>query len=345
MQFLCPKWDITHIFNMFLERLFVYLYIFKRYNMNKVVLLLAFLFLSTIGFAQTRERSVTAIEVEPGIGLYRGYTTLSLEARYNFKSPWDIGLRESLENCFTDGGNALGTYDIVGDYNFKRGENLSLFVGAGIGLTTYDYYAHQISAYKRHTMFHFMPRVGVEIMNRVRVSTYLNTYGDKNESCGVGLSAGVVFGGSRMENKRWNIYHFEFEPFFGVSSGAILLGLEARYNFDKPWDVGVNFAGDFNGERITAVGDYNFLKRRRATLFGGLGAGWANTRILNIDEAIDKYGYAWAAPSSSCVCIYPRVGVELFEHLRLTAAVNTYNMKKAELAITIGVAIGGGGKE
>ena len=313
--------------------------------MKKTTLLLSFIFLSVIGFAQTRERTVTAIEVEPSIGLYQGYTTLSLEARYNFKAPWDIGLRESIDYCFTDGGNAFATYDIVGDYNLKRGENLSLFVGAGIGFTSYDYYNQQISAYKRRTMFHFMPRVGAEIMNRIRLSAYLNTYGDKDETCGVGLSAGFVFGGSRMENKEWNTYHFEFEPFFGISSGALLLGLEARYNFDKPWDIGINIAGDFNGERITAVGDYNFLKRKRVTLFSGLGAGWANTRILNIDEAINKYGDACAAPSSSCVCIYPRVGVEFFEHLRLTAAVNTYNMQKAELAITLGAAICGGSKK
>ena len=312
--------------------------------MKKFALSLALLFLSAIGYAQSRARTVTAIEFEPSIGLYRGYTTISLEARYNFKAPWDIGLRENIDYSFTDGGNAFVTYDIVGDYNFKRGENLSLFVGAGVGLTIYDYYNQQISAYKRYRMFHFMPRVGAEIMNRIRLSAYLNTYGDKDEPCGVGLSAGVVFGGSRMENKEWNTYHFEFEPFLGLSSGGIVVGIEARYNFDKPWDVGINIAGDFKGERITAVGDYNFLKGKRATLFGGLGAGWANTRILNIYEAIDKYGDACAAPLSSCVCFYPRVGVEFFEHLRLTAAVNTYNMTKAEFAITLGAAICGGSK-
>ena len=42
------------------------------------------------------------------------------------------------------------------------------------------------------------------------------------------------------------------------------------------------------------------------------------------------------------MCIYPRIGVELFRRLRLTAAAVTYNMKKIEPAITLGVAIGGG---
>ena len=155
----------------------------------------------------------------------------------------------------------------------------------------------------------------------------------------------MVLGGGKIENRDWNIQHFEFEPFFGISSGIFVLGWEARYNFNKPWDVGVNVASDFHGERITAVGDYNFLQRKQATLFCGLGAGWANTSIFNIDEAIDKYGDACVASLESCFCLYPRIGVEFFEHLRLTAAVNTYNFKQAELAITIGASICGGRRQ
>ena len=63
-----------------------------------------------------------------------------------------------------------------------------------------------------------------------------------------------------MEKREYNTLHFEFEPFLGASSGAILVGLEARYNFDRPWDIGLNFAGDFNGLRLTAVGDYSFYR-------------------------------------------------------------------------------------
>ena len=311
--------------------------------MKRVILSIALLLLSVMSFAQKHERKVTAIEVEPSVGTYDTYTSISIEARYNFKSQWDIGLRECIDYCFTlGGGDCPISYDIVADYNFRQGENISFFIGAGLGYTISDHYNPFNYGYDRYSTFHFMPRVGMELLNRVRLTAYYNTYNHDDEAGGLGLSAGFVFGGSRIENRDWNIQHFEFEPFFGLSSGAFLLGLEARYNFNKPYDVGINFAGDFNGIRLTAVGDHNFLERKRLTLFGGVGAGWANTCILNIEEAIELYGDACCASTESCFCFYPRVGVELFEHLRLTAAVNSYDFKKAELAITIGAAIGGG---
>lgn len=311
--------------------------------MRRIILSAALLLLSVASFAQKHERKVTAFEAEYSAGVYDSFTTLALEARYNFRSPWDVGLRECLEYS-----NMLGnasdpvTYDIVTDYNYRQGKNISFFVGVGAGITTYTYIDWDNNRDGRETMFHFMPRAGIELMNRLRLTAYADTYAFGDESANLGLSAGLALGGSKIENKEWNTYHFEGEPFFGISSGAFLLGLEARYNFNKPYDVGINFAGDFNGIRLTAVGDHNFLERKRLTLFGGVGAGWANTCILNIEEAIELYGDACCASTESCFCFYPRVGVELFEHLRLTAAVNTYNFKKAELAITIGAAIGGG---
>lgn len=38
-------------------------------------------------------------------------------------------------------------------------------------------------------------------------------------------------------------------------------------------------------------------------------------------------------------------GIELAEHMRFTIGTNIYNFKKAELLLTIGVAIGGGRKK
>ena len=251
--------------------------------MKKTTLLLSFIFLSVIGFAQTRERTVTAIEVEPSIGLYRGYTTLSLEARYNFKAPWDIGLRESIDYCFTDGGNAFATYDIVGDYNLKRGENLSLFVGAGIGFTSYDYYNQQISAYKRRTMFHFMPRVGAEIMNRIRLSAYLNTYGSKDETCGVGVSAGFVLGGSRMENKEWNTYHFEFEPFFGNRTNVDFAGHTVAWYFKAPLELVAA-----NTKKVLAEENTNMRIFGKGQLRGHRRLGVLLARDESVEKALAK---------------------------------------------------------
>lgn len=313
--------------------------------MRRIILSAALLLLSVASFAQKHERKVTAFEAGYNAGVAGGITTFEFEARYNFRSPWDVGLRECL-----DYSNMLGnasdpvTYDIVTDYNYRQGKNISFFVGVGAGITTYTYIDWDNDKDGRETMFHFMPRAGIELMNRLRLTAYADTYAFGDESANLGLSAGLTLGGGKMENRDYNTYHFEFEPFFGLSSGAFLLGLEARYNFNKPYDVGINFAGDFNGTRLTAVGDHNFLERKRLTLFGGVGTGWANTCILNIEEAIELYGDACCASTESCFCFYPRVGMELFEHLRLTAAVNTYNFKKAELLLSFGVAIGGGSK-
>lgn len=311
--------------------------------MKKLLLILVLLISSVVAYAQKRERTVTAIEVEFSYGIHSSLTPITMEARYNFKSPWDVGLRQCLDYSSV-AGRSPRTFDVVGDYNFRRGKNVSLFVGAGIGCTDIKnyFYDESTSGSVPKTMFHFMPRAGIELFNHVRLTAYVNIFGDKEVSNGAGLAAGVVFGGSKIEKKEYNAQHFEFEPFLGVSSGAILIGIEARYNFNRPWDIGLNFAGDFNCVRITTVGDYSFYRGKNTTLFCGLGVGWANTEIFNIDEAIDEYGDACVASSRHCVCAYPRIGVEFFRRLRLTAAAVTYNMKKIEPAITFGVAIGGG---
>ena len=161
-------------------------------------------------------------------------------------------------------------------------------------------------------------------------------------SCTLLLLAGTVFAQTREREVR----RFEVEPHIGIASTSFLtMGIEYRYNFNqRPWDVGINSAFDFNGGRITIVGDYNFARNKNTSFFIGLGAGWANTSILNIDEAIEEYGDSCCASTQDCLCLYPRIGLELFRHLRLTAAVNTYNFKEAEFLLTIGVAIGGGRK-
>ena len=156
------------------------------------------------------------------------------------------------------------------------------------------------------------------------------------------LLAGTAF----AQNKEREVRRFEIEPHIGIASTSfITAGIEYRYNFNqRPWDVGINCSMDFSGSRITAVGDYNFGRNKNSSFFIGLGAGWANTSILHIDEAIEEYGDSCCASTQDCLCLYPRIGVEFFRHIRLTAVVNTYNFKEAEFLLTLGVAIGGGRK-
>lgn len=149
------------------------------------------------------------------------------------------------------------------------------------------------------------------------------------------------------QTKERGVRRFEIEPYIGIASTSFLTtGIECRYNFNqRPWDVGINSAFDFYGGRIIAVGDYNFARNKNSSFFIGAGAGWANTSILNIDEAIEEYGDSCCASTQDCLCFSPRIGLEFFRHLRLTATVNTYNFKEAEFLLTLGVAIGGGRKE
>ncbi|MBR3703472.1 MAG: hypothetical protein IKM12_08005 [Alistipes sp.] len=315
--------------------------------MRKFILSFALLLLAGTAFAQAPERKVTACEVEVIIATFSSFSSLGLEGRYNFRSPWDVGFRVNNGRINADSGSYPTTYDIVSDYNFRQGKPISFFVGAGMGVTTREDYDSYTNSTNRHTAFHFMPRAGVEFFNRARLTAYYNTFSNKGQSYtnGLGFSAGFVFGGSKIENKDKNTYHFEFEPSVGIATQSFInFSLEARYNFLRPWDVGVNAAIDFCGFRITTVGDYLFLRKKNATLFCGLGAGYAITDILNIDEALDTYGDACCAESEGCFCLYPRVGVELLKRFRLTATVNTYNFKTAELLLSFGVAIGGGSK-
>lgn len=139
------------------------------------------------------------------------------------------------------------------------------------------------------------------------------------------------------------IRRIEIEPSIGWLP---TLAIEGRYNFNhRPWDVGVNAGIDLYGTKITAVGDYNFMRNKKCALFVGAGAGWANSNILNIEETIEQCGDACCAPDQDCLCVYPRVGVELFRHLRLTLSLNTYNFRAGALTLSLGVAIGGGNKK
>lgn len=161
------------------------------------------------------------------------------------------------------------------------------------------------------------------------------------------LTSLLLYNVTFAQTKERTIRRFEGEPNFGIATiGFATLSVELRYNFNqRPWDVGINSAFDFNGARITAVGDYNFAREKNCSFFVGVGAGWANTDILNIDEAIEECGDACCASTQECLCVCPRIGLELFQHLRLTATVNTYNFEEAELLLSLGFTIGGGRKK
>ena len=131
----------------------------------------------------------------------------------------------------------------------------------------------------------------------------------------------------------------EVEPSIGFN-GFIAAALEARYNFIKPWDIGAKASMDYGGSQVCVVGDYNFARNRDCSLFCGVGIGVAGVDYLDDRNLPDDC----LRESQACFYAMPRVGVELFQHLRLIASLNTYNMRAANLVLSIGVAFGGGSK-
>ena len=134
------------------------------------------------------------------------------------------------------------------------------------------------------------------------------------------------------------------DSFYESTAGEIglLSSVELRYNFRSvPMDVGVMSMLDIRGGdcelcngswegdlSFLAVTDYNFHRGRKVSYFVGAGVG---ATFYNAD--------------TTKLCIMPRVGMEFFNHLRLTMAYMAGLNAKNTLNLTLGVAIGGGRKK
>lgn len=171
----------------------------------KRLLFLLFAFLPLSVFAQRQEVEVRRIEgsISFGASFFEdnfydstaGEVGLlsSLELRYNFRSvPMDVGVMSMNDiragDCELCNGSFEGnvTFLAVSDYNFCRGESVSYFVGVGVGATVYN---------ADTTKLCFMPRVGMEFFNRLRLTmAYMAGSNAKNT---LNLTLGVAIGGGR----------------------------------------------------------------------------------------------------------------------------------------------------
>ena len=133
-----------------------------------------------------------------------------LEARYNFaESPFDVGVLIKGAYLMRERENPAETwpgqyedkkYDIttwhtmaVADYNFCREKKASFFVGLAAGCGSEDAWNEKTVDVK----FCFMPRCGVELWHRLRV-TLSYTHMDKRTNH-FGMGVGVVFGGGKKK--------------------------------------------------------------------------------------------------------------------------------------------------
>lgn len=175
----------------------------------------------------------------------------------------------------------------------------------------------------------------------------------------------VLFSSAALA-QNYNVKPFEFEIGAGMTMGGkagltkVVPGpnayLEARVNlFDSPWDVAVqtSFGGAFrkqddklytsgNKFGITAFADYNFRRWDRVAPFVGLGVG--RTAVVSTMPSIGADGTVVSSKTTyPAFILNPRVGVEVFDHLRLSAEYKfTFHKESSYFALNLGFAFGGG---
>ncbi len=141
--------------------------------------------------------------------------------------------------------------------------------------------------------------------------------------------------------------------------------VELRYNFKHlPLDLGLHVDGALlsrEGQSIQdsgiesiedvktvnfasmtglAVVDLNLRRAKNFSLFVGCGVGYGMLindfeKISEISD-IDKLG---------CFCVMPRVGVELFHHLRATLYYKHLKTEQSHFGVNLGIVFGGGKKK
>ena len=159
---------------------------------------------------------------------------------------------------------------------------------------------------------------------------------------------------SAQESQPVKRFEFEAKPggtcpidrFVGLEQSGTQLGLESRWNMDTPFDVALElYMGSavrhYNHHDISTrifslsvYGDYNFRRGSKVAPFVGAGIGSANCE--NIQGSEGREG--------GSLLLVPRVGVELWNHLRLTADLRLARKGFNTIGLSIGYAFGGGRK-
>ena len=134
---------------------------------------------------------------------------------------------------------------------------------------------------------------------------------------------------------------------------------EARYNMQRvPLDIGVQAGGTiFHGESVNAgqlkfrtwnvmaVSDYNFRRCKKISLFAGIGLGYAsldNSAPITFDDSQSNWGGFSTGTRTGSLCFMPRIGVELFHHLRVTLDYKLQEKANRHFGLSHGVVCGVG---
>lgn len=141
--------------------------------------------------------------------------------------------------------------------------------------------------------------------------------------------------------------------------------VELRYNFKHlPLDLGLHVdgallsregktiqdAGIGSGEDIKSVNfasmtglavvDFNLRRAKNFSIFVGCGVGYG--MLINDIEKISEIG---DIDKLGCFCVMPRVGVELFHHLRATLYYKNLKTEQSHFGVNLGIVFGGGKKK
>ncbi len=174
------------------------------------------------------------------------------------------------------------------------------------------------------------------------------------------LSCNLSFG----KNNNTDVKAFEFEVGAGMAVGSragfqsMIPGpqflLEARTNLkDTSWDLGsqLAFGGIYHKDNshsyatvnrfsMVAFTDYNFRYWDKICPFAGIGLG--RTTIRSEFPSATESGSAITSTNPAFI-LNPRIGVEFFNHLRLTAEYKcTFDKRSSYFALNLGFAFGGG---
>ncbi len=131
-----------------------------------------------------------------------------------------------------------------------------------------------------------------------------------------------------------------------------MIGMDIRYNIKGgPWDGGVfleigSAMRDYNKDggnyyqnnRTTIFGvasHYNFRQGTTVNPYAGLGLGVASNDVVGLRKYPSK-GHSLA--------VSPRAGVELFRHIRVGCQATLTKKGFHSIALTVGLALGGGKK-
>ena len=128
------------------------------------------------------------------------------------------------------------------------------------------------------------------------------------------------------------------EARINIPTTAFDIGLQfSAHNFSRKWEDMMTII--YNFKSITTYVDYNYRKWNKITPFVGLGLGFSPTELT--------YTY----PNSSRrdeiektqpACFNPRIGVEVYDHIRLTFDWKIMTKTYSHIGISLGFAFGGG---